>query len=179
MPLSMIGRCTSQMISSRSVCSMRVAKPPPVDIRQSPSDSHSGTDDRLSKAKMCEFMAETIRSRSSFGVARIGAALGSISNRNIRANELFPVPCSPLTMSIGYGPFGRSAATNHAQVSMKSASVLTLTRSRKRSMPSPASGTGIGRMAGVRMNLTGGSTTTDHPCGVTLTALQASSQRSK
>ena len=56
MPLSMIGREPSKMNSSRSVCSMRVAKPLPVASAASASANHAGTLDRLSNASTHELL---------------------------------------------------------------------------------------------------------------------------
>ena len=163
MPLSTIGRAASKIVSLRSVCSMRVANPLPVASRHNASANHAGTLDRLSNTSAHELPADTTRSRSSFGTARMGAALGSISDADHAREHRFAGALLAVDREHWIRARSRSAATSHATTSMKSSSLRTLRKPRSSSIMPPASGSGNARMEDERNSLTGGLSTTDQP----------------
>ena len=134
MPFRMMGRVASMMVSSRSVYSWRVLKPPPVARRHNASESQSGRWLRLSRAMIHEPLASTNRSRSSFGAARKPALLGSVKARTTLLPVLLQFPCSPFQIKIGYGPCGRNAANSHEITRFQSSSSLMLRNWRKSSI---------------------------------------------
>jgi hypothetical protein len=106
------------------------------------------------------------------------AALGSTSDRIIREKTDFPVPCSPLRTSTGYGPRAFNAATSHAIVNIKSPSLCTFKNPRSSSIMPPRSGSGSERMDEERKNFNGGLRFIDQPAAVTFTAAQPGLPRS-
>ncbi len=113
MPLMTIGRQASNNVSSSFSYRVRVLKSSPVETRQSVSLSQSGMVERLSREMTAPLVAAIARSRSSRGAARVALLFGSIRRRWIFAEVDLAEPCSPLSARIGYGPFGRNAATRH------------------------------------------------------------------
>ena len=128
---------------------------------------------------MCPLVAAIIRSSVLRGGRRTSDSLGSQSLRCTLAVVVFAAPCSAIRISIGYGPVGRSAASSQATSSAKSSSEATLTKGRNSAIEPPVTGTGNDSIPRERRNRTGGLVMTVQPVGVTSTARQAASQRSR
>ncbi len=178
MPLKIAGRSTSNSVSSSFECSDRVENPPPVVVRQNPSERDREIERTLSYARTQVLCAWIMKSRWLAGKARTGADLGSISRRATQAVVLLADPCSPHKTEIGNGPAGRNAAVSHATSSRKSA-VVTLAYFLSRSIEPSHCGSGSGPKPLGRRNNTGARSMTRHPSARISTLRHDESPRSR